>query len=157
MANHNTTRNWSLEAKIAYWSDPAPNGCLIWAGWLGTDGYATLWRDGHQRRVSRLIWAHIHGPITPGQLVCHTCDTPACVNIDHLWIGSALNNSHDMVKKSRQLKGSDSPTAKLTEVQAREIYHSAETQVALAKRFGVTQAAISLIKLRRNWRHLSMD
>lgn len=50
----------------------------------------------------RYVWEQNNGPIPSGLLVCHTCDTPRCVNINHLFLGSAKDNTTDMTNKGRR-------------------------------------------------------
>jgi hypothetical protein len=64
----------------------------------------------------------------------------------------------DMVAKGRQrcLRGEQSGSAKLTEVQVRAIrlrLLDGEAQVSLAREYGVNKTAISKINLGRRWRH----
>lgn len=157
MANTNLTRNWSLEAKVAYYSDPSPDGCLLWMGGTNTNGYAALWRRGRQRLVGRELWVHTRGPIATGLCVCHTCDVRVCVNINHLWLGTNQDNLADMVSKKRHARGIKQGHAKLTDGQVIEIYDSTDTQVSIAAKYHITQAAVSLIKLRKNWNWLLSD
>ncbi len=59
-------------------------------------------RSGIKWRVTRLIWTVTEGPIPEGQFVLHECDNPRCINLDHLFLGTAKENSEDMVRKGRQ-------------------------------------------------------
>jgi hypothetical protein len=50
------------------------------------------------------MWELAHGPIPPGMCVLHTCDTPACVEIGHLWLGTHHDNALDRSQKGRSGK-----------------------------------------------------
>ena len=52
-------------------------------------------------RVTRLIWTVKKGPILGDKWVLHTCDNPACININHLFLGTAADNTADMIAKGR--------------------------------------------------------
>ena len=70
----------------------------------------------------------------------HKCDNPACVRPDHLFTGTALDNSQDMVAKGRW------SAPKLTSTQRAEIVRKNKEgtpQRALAKQYGVCQPSIS--------------
>ena len=78
---------------------PEPNtGCWLWKGSAHTYGYF-----GHadEEAAHRVSWTLHRGPIPDGVLVLHVCDVPGCVNPDHLFLGSAGDNSADMVRKGR--------------------------------------------------------
>jgi hypothetical protein len=76
--------------------------CLIWTGQRTRDGYGVIGIGrGKQYRVHRIAWEVCYGAIPDGLLVCHKCDTPLCVNIDHLFLGTAKDNVHDMMNKGR--------------------------------------------------------
>lgn len=82
-------------------------GCWLWIGCSTTKGYGEFYwkRPGHHRTVfaHRASYAIRHGASPPaGMLVCHKCDTPSCVNPDHLFLGTALDNTRDMFSKGRE-------------------------------------------------------
>lgn len=132
-------------------------GCWEWLGWKDRDGYGRLRIGGRQAmRAHRLAWLITHGD--PGRkLVCHRCDNPSCVRVDHLFLGTAKDNWQDMVSKGRikPACGEKVGSAKLTEQQValiREEYiRGGVRQLDLAKRYGVSQGSVHLILSAKNW------
>lgn len=105
----------------------------------------------------RLAWMLFNGRIPEGLFVLHHCDTPACVRLSHLFLGTPQDNMTDMKIKGRGkcLRGEDNPTSKLTwpEVRRiREIVAGGETMAATARMFHVGRTAIRAIILRDHWK-----
>lgn len=87
---------------------PEPNtGCWLWNGPHNLQGYGrfTISRKssiGYRTQAAhRFSWLLYRGPIENDFWVLHKCDTPACVNPDHLFLGTRTDNVHDMAKKGR--------------------------------------------------------
>lgn len=81
--------------------------CDIWTGSVGSHGYGQITvggRSGKNLLAHRLVWMQDNGPIPDGMYVCHTCDQPLCINIDHLFLGSPSDNAQDMAAKRRHAK-----------------------------------------------------
>ncbi len=67
-------------------------------------------------KAHRLMWELTRSTIPEGLLVCHSCDNPACINPEHLFLGTALDNSLDMRAKGRQRYVGRPPKQTHTEV-----------------------------------------
>jgi hypothetical protein len=93
-----------------------------------------------------------------GKWILHSCDNPACINPAHLRIGTPADNTADMMSRKRNgydaKPGSRNPGAKLTEDLVRAIRAERLTQVEIAKKYGITQANVSSIHLRKTWTHI---
>jgi len=77
-------------------------GCLLWTAVdNGENGYGQIWVNGRMRYAHRTAWSMTHGEIPPGMKVLHSCDTPACVNVAHLFLGTQADNLADMRRKGR--------------------------------------------------------
>lgn len=87
--------------------------CILAVGSTIVGGYVQVYEPTDQRMylAHRLAWIKAHGPIPKGMFVCHRCDTPACRNVEHLFLGTHAGNMADMVRKGRQAKGV-SPTCR---------------------------------------------
>jgi hypothetical protein len=74
--------------------------CWEWKASLRA-GYGTIRINGIQESSHRVSWKIHHGNIPKGIFVCHSCDNKLCVNPNHLWLGTYLDNIRDMVNKKR--------------------------------------------------------
>ena len=142
----------------------AVTDCDIFTGCKDTYGYGQVKNKGKSVLVHRWVLESAKGPIPHGMFVLHSCDTPACVNVEHLRIGTHAENMMDK-KNRRRAVGTNSgakhtrPTAKLTESNVISIkvgLASGKRQIDFAKRFSVSRAAISDIFLEKTWRHLNI-
>jgi len=133
------------------------SNCIIFSGGKGSGGYGIKWRKGRTHQAHRLVWEDANGPIPNGQIVRHLCDTPACINIEHLSLGTQQDNLNDMVARGRSLCGEKHPRCKLEEkdIAFIRLAQGVLTQKRLADMFGVVQPHISRIHRSTSWGHLN--
>ena len=86
------------------------------------DGYTQFSIKGIQILSHRFMYQIQHQEENiEGLFVCHSCDNPWCINPDHLWLGTNIDNMKDMTNKNRQAKGSNNGNSKLTENNVEEM------------------------------------
>lgn len=137
----------------------ATNGCHEWTGALSNKGYGRFAVKRKNRHAHRVAWQLANGPIPDGLWVLHKCDNPRCVNPKHLFLGTVLDNSRDMIAKGRAAPrfGEFGGTTILTQAQVHEIRNmprNIDYQRYLAKLYGVTIQTIKAVQYRRSWRHI---
>jgi hypothetical protein len=94
---------------------PEPNsGCLLWFGKADRQGYGRVRVGRKHLFVHRVSWEAANGPIPATLLVCHHCDTPACINPAHLFLGTIADNNRDCILKGRHRSGTTGPLKKKT-------------------------------------------
>lgn len=96
---------WPNVDKVGGPVHPVEGQCWIWRGSSESSGYGRFTLDGKSVLAHRFSWLLSHGVLPPGWMVCHRCDTPACVRPWHLFLGTAADNADDMVRKGRSTRG----------------------------------------------------
>lgn len=135
-----------IPVDVAFWRRVnKTDTCWLWTG-VVVNGYGALSADARKNmRASRLSWEMHHGPIPPGMLVCHKCDTPLCVNPDHLFLGSGRDNMQDCLRKGRFTQAYKPRNRVLSESDVRrirELCAKGVSQAVLAKEYGVHRNTI---------------
>lgn len=142
-----------------FWSFvDASSGCWLWNGHKNTGGYGHISVNGKLVLAHRHAWTLMNGAIPDGKYCLHHCDTPACVNPDHLYLGTYKDNARDREQRGRgnHYTGEQHGAAKLTREQVDQILsrHSAgERQAALAREFNVNYRTVHAIVRGTTWRN----
>jgi hypothetical protein len=151
-----------VERFLSFVEPDVNTGCWLWSGCYDKNtGYNRFWLKGKMSRAHRAGYELMCEPIPEGMIACHKCDTPACVNPAHIFIGTVKDNAQDAIKKGRLKGGKGSapaenhPRAKLTNAQARAIYalrsDKSRTQKQIGKEFGVSASTVRLIQIGKHW------
>ena len=144
-----------IKDRLAKYSTPEPNsGCILWCGAVKENGYGVLNVEGRTKYAHRLAWEEANGPIPAGVHVCHKCDVTACVNPDHLFLGTPAENMADKVGKNRQCRGESRPLAKLSEDDVRAIRAAKGTLAEIAEKYGVRFQTVHKVRARISWKHV---
>jgi hypothetical protein len=143
-----------LSAKIVV----LENGCHEWLGYRDEDGYGRISVNGRSFLAHRLVYQLVIGHIPEGMCCCHRCDFRACVNVEHLFLGSHADNMADCKRKGRWplRKGQN---AILTQEEASHVKwlarHGPIRNWEIAERYKVSQKLITEIKMGRVWAHVT--
>lgn len=142
-----------LDRFIRYFTTPE-NGCWLWTASVDAYGYGQIARSGGRGPIKahRAAWILKYGPITSEQHVLHRCDTPACVNPAHLFLGDQAANMKDAADKRRLRKLVPHPRPRARQFSDETIQIILTTQQyrgvvnQLARRFGISKAYVSLLR-----------
>jgi hypothetical protein len=130
----------------------ASTGCAIWTGKLTSHGYG---RVGYLSKVwfaHRLAYYGHHGPIPKDRYVCHKCDTPSCVAIEHLFAGTPQDNTTDMMRKGRGRWRTRLTAKQVVAIKGQLL--RGESLGAIAREYGMSHTAIIAIKHGKSWAHI---
>jgi hypothetical protein len=131
------------------------SGCMEFTGCVQSNGYARATVHRKTDYAHRHVYRMAHGPTPIGFDVCHKCDNRKCINPDHLFIGTRLENMRDAVAKSRQAKGFDLPHTFVNEEMKSKITELAKNGMLykeIADKFGITKSYAGYIAIKNGVR-----
>lgn len=141
------------------------NYCWIWKGSDTGHGYGTFHFKGKAYVAHRFSWLLKYGTFTKN-LTLHKCNNRRCVNPDHLYDGTAKDNTGDIIKagkynfiNSGTLKsGEENRQAKLNDEIVRSIRKEyipkVVTQKMLAERYHIAKTTVREVLIRKSWKHI---
>ena len=131
------------------------DACWLWTGAIYEDGYGRLNIDGRAGgdvTSSRAAYFIATGVMpSSDEDVCHTCDNRACVNFQHLYLGTRLTNMRDAADRDRIAFGSRCKSAKLSEEKVLSILRDERSTSEIASAFGVHYRTIRDIQEAKTW------
>lgn len=131
--------------------------CMNWPG-RKLGGYGRINWKGKNSAAHRVVYLIAHGAIPDGLCVCHKCDTPTCVNLRHLFIGTNKENMQDRNAKGRQAHGSSNGKAKLTTAKVlliRAMKSDGAQIKAIAKFLDIGETAVFNVCHGKTWRKVA--
>jgi DNA-binding XRE family transcriptional regulator len=148
----------TLEERFLEKAMPEPNsGCWLWTSTRRRDGYGIISAG---KRGNGILAAHrvsynlFCSEIPDGLYVLHKCDNKACVNPEHLFLGTHQDNMADMSRKVRASRHN----AKLSAEQLNDVrirLANGEKQKDIAARYGISRQAVGFIAAGKNYRSVA--
>ena len=116
------------------------------------NGYGRITFNGRREPAHRVAYKLYVGEIPEGMHILHSCDEPGCVNPDHLRAGTHQDNMNDKVLRGRcsGCNGGIKTLSPAKVIEIRELNLST-SQRKIALMFGISQAMVSHIVLRKKW------
>lgn len=116
--------------------------CIEWHGCKNAFGYGVKKFGGRKGKVvglHRVAYEWANGKIPPGLSVLHRCDNRACVNPDHLFLGTRADNMRDAIAKGRVPQLSD---RKVDRDRVRDLLRLGNSRIEIARWLGVRPSSI---------------
>ncbi len=140
-----------------------PSGHAIYKGpgEVTKSGHIRITYGGKKQFAHRLAWQLANGPIPPGAYICHRCiGRPDCVNVKHLYCGSAASNSadRDALGRRNPPTGCAHWSSRWTVQQVRELREARRAGVSvktLVSEWGISRSSLWSLLSGRTYRDVA--
>lgn len=132
--------------------------CWEWVAYKDIGGYGIIAVNKITQKAHRVSWILHYGEIPDGMFVLHKCDNPACVNPDHLFLGTQQENIQDMVNKKRHSRHESHRSAKLTRQDVKDIIELRRQKISMRKiadMYNITNCTVHSICQGIAWREVT--
>lgn len=123
------------------------DGCWLWTGTIFWNGYGCFGYERRSVKAHRFAYELLVGPIPNGASLRHSCDTPACVNPEHLIPGTHAENMGDMEARGRRAQNYAYSADEIERV--RELLSSRLSQTEVSRRTGVHLSTVHRVAAGR--------
>jgi len=151
----------NIQEKLKYYSKINENGCWEWQRAKIHNGYGRVYvkHKNKDELTHRASWEAFVGEIKEGMQINHKCHNRACINPDHLYLGTQKENVRDMLLAGRGNvpKGSDCINSKLTEDKVKlikKMLNEGKRSCDIAIQFNISRSTIWNIKYGKTWKHI---
>lgn len=158
----------ALDRFWRYVAHPSDTDCHLWTGCHNGIGYGVINIEHCMYLATHVAWILAGNELGEDPNICHKCDNPPCVNPDHLFNGTRVDNMQDALQKGRIQTpfgpGDEHCSAILTEDDVRLIRFLCENERGslskvefsrvVAPQFGVSHRTIEGIVYGQRWRHV---
>jgi len=155
----NMGRVKSLNRTVSTPQGPRAIRGMLLRPYFNVDGYllVNLYINSKMRicRINRLVAAAFIGPCPEGMECCHNDGSRTNNVVDNLRYDTRVGNAADRLLHGTHQRGERSGNSKLTEAQVLAIRADTRLQGIIAEEYGIEQACVSKIKLRKSWAWLT--
>lgn len=134
---------------------PELGQCWMWTGGTTNEGYGIFRLDSDSTILSHRYSYFISNNKELSDLfILHKCDNPACVNPDHLFLGTQSDNLLDASSKLR-INGENNSNNKLEEVDVlriKERYKNKESMTEIYKTYSDLVSYMTIVRICHNYR-----
>lgn len=131
-----------------FWGRASPDGdCLVWQRGKTTAGYGEFRHEGRDVYAHRHAYELVNGPVAEGMFVLHRCDNRACINPEHLFVGTHADNMRDCAAKGRFNRALNRDLV----LAIRSRRAAGETFRGIGRSLGVTHATVRNVVIGRTW------
>ncbi len=129
------------------------SGCLLWYAPRNHRGYGTINFRKETWFTHRLSYIAHNGPVPIGMFVCHRCDNPACIAIEHLFLGTPQENTDDARRKGR-LRWRASRLDAVLAAEIKRRIQQGHGPSKIAREMNLSLHSVQNVKGGRAWRHV---